>query len=99
MARVLHTRQAREDLLSIWAYIAADSLSAADRLLDSIDRRCSLLAENPNMGRARPDIAPELRYSPVGSYLILYRGISEGVEIVRVLHGARNLRAIFHAEE
>lgn len=96
---MIHTRQAREDLLSIWAYIAADSPSAADRLLDTIDHRCSLLAENPKIGRARPDIAPELRYFPAGNYLILYREVSEGVEIVRVVHGARNVRAIFHPEE
>lgn len=99
MAGVFHTRQAREDLLAIWAYIAADNVSAADRMLDSIAHRCSLLAENPKLGRARPDIAPELRYSPVGSYLILYREVSEGIEVVRVVHGARNLRNIFHTEE
>lgn len=99
MARALHTRQAQEDLLFIWSYIAADSPAAADRLVDAIDRKCAVLAENPKLGPARPDIAPELRYSPVGSYLILYREIPEGVEVVRVLHGARNLRAIFHADE
>jgi toxin ParE1/3/4 len=99
MARVIHTRQARDDLLSIWSYIAADNPSAADRLLDTIDRRCAALAENPKLGPARPDIAAELRYFPVGSYLIFYREVSEGVEIVRVLHGARNVRAIFPTEE
>jgi len=99
MARVTHTRQAREDLLSIWSYIAADSPAAADRVLDGIDRRCARLGENPKLGPARPDIASELRYFPVGSYLIFYREVSEGVEIVRVLHGARSLQAIFHTEE
>lgn len=99
MARVIHTRQAREDLLSIWSYIAADNPTAADRVLDAIDRRCARLSENPKLGPARPDIAPELRYFPVGSYLIFYREVSAGVEIVRVLHGARNLRASFPTEE
>jgi toxin ParE1/3/4 len=98
MSRALVTRQAREDLLAIWTYIAADNTAAADRVLDAIDQRCALLAENPAFGPARPDIAPQLRYSPVGSYLIFYRQVAEGVEIVRVLHGARNLRAIFQAE-
>jgi len=68
-------------------------------VLDAIDRRCPRLSENPKLGRARPDIAPELRYFPVGSYLIFYREVPEGVEIVRVLHGAPNVRALFHAEE
>lgn len=99
MRRVIHTRRAREDLLSIWSYIAADSPAAADRLLDAIDHRCALLADNPKLGPARPEITPELRYSPVRSYLIFYREVSEGIEVVRVLHGARDLRAIFSREE
>lgn len=68
-------------------------------MLDAIDRRCALLAENPALGRARPDIAPQLRYSPVGSYLIFYHQVSAGVEIVRVLHGAQNLHTSLQAEE
>jgi toxin ParE1/3/4 len=99
MPRVVHTRLARQDLLDIWAHIAADSPHAADRLLDTIDSKISLLAENPKLGRARSDIAPDLRYLPVGNYLILYREIAEGIEVVRVLHGARNLRAIFHTDD
>jgi toxin ParE1/3/4 len=86
-------------LVDIWAYIAADNPHAADRLLNTSDSKISLLVENPKLGRARSDIAPDLRYLPVGNYLILYRGIPEGIEVVRVLHGARNLRAIFHGDE
>jgi toxin ParE1/3/4 len=43
----------------------------------------------PGMGVARFDVRPNLRMFPVGNYLILYQEIEEGVEIVRVLHGAR----------
>ena len=43
------------------------------------------------LGPARPDIAANLRYSIVGRYLILYREIRGGVEVVRVVHGARHL--------
>lgn len=99
MARVIHTRKAREDLIAIWSYIAADNPAAADRVLDAIDRCCARLSENPQLGPARSDIAPELRYFPVRSYLIFYREVPSGVEIVRILHGARNLRGIFHPEE
>ncbi len=49
------------------------------------------LADNPLMGPARPDIAPEFRYHPVGNYLLLYRIVSGGIEVVRVVHGARDL--------
>ena len=97
MARFRRTAEAENDLLSIWQYIAEDNAQAANRLLLSIDEKCELLADNPKLGPARPDIAPDLRYFAVGSYLILYREISNSVEIVRVLHGARNLGGIFHS--
>jgi hypothetical protein len=45
------------------------------------------------MGPARPDIAKELRYHPVGNYLLLYRVIPNGIELVRVVHGARGRNA------
>jgi toxin ParE1/3/4 len=89
------TALAEDDLVDIWLYIAEDNPRAADALLDNIDRKCDLLAQNPQLGQARPDIAPELRYFPVGNYLILYRITPEGIEIVRVVHGARKLANLF----
>jgi toxin ParE1/3/4 len=91
MKKVIHTEQARLDLFSIWDYIAEDNPNAADKLLDAIDEKCVLLGENPQLGQACPDIAPDMRYFPVRNYLILYREQPPGVELVRVLHGARDL--------
>ncbi|MBI4031035.1 MAG: type II toxin-antitoxin system RelE/ParE family toxin [Proteobacteria bacterium] len=91
MASIILTAKAEEDLLDIWLYIAADNPDAADRVLDDIDSKFRLLSDNPEIGPARPDIAPEFRYFPVGSYLILYRLLKGNVEIVRVVHGMRNL--------
>ena len=95
MAEVTLTQQAREDLIAIWAYVADDNPSAADRVLDILDARMMRLAEHPLLGPARPDIAPGLRYLVSGNYLVLYRVMGESVEVVRVLHGARNLNALF----
>lgn len=64
---IKRTAQAEEDLIEIWVYIAQDNPAAADRLLDDIDAKCLLLARNPRLGTIRPDIAPELRYFPVGA--------------------------------
>jgi len=75
--------------------VAQDNLGAADRLLDRIDHICGLLADNPQLGAARPDLAPALRYFVVGNYLIMYREAPHGVEIVRVVHGARDLPSLF----
>ena len=42
-------------------------------------------------GRARPDIAPDARVLVERPYLILYRLVPGGVQVVRVLHGARRI--------
>jgi toxin ParE1/3/4 len=47
------------------------------------------------MGTARDNLAPGLRSFPVGNYLVFYRITPEGIEVARVLHGARDLRAVF----
>jgi toxin ParE1/3/4 len=95
VATFTRTARAEEDLIEIWNYIAPESLSAADRVLDRIDRVCEHLAENPRMGPARPDLAHGLRYFVSGSYLVIYRETPGGVEIVRVIHGARYLPDLF----
>lgn len=66
MAVIQRTAQAEEDLIEIWVYIAQDRIGAADRVLDEIEDRFILLAENPLLGRLRPDIAPDLHYFTVG---------------------------------
>ncbi|MDX8128445.1 type II toxin-antitoxin system RelE/ParE family toxin [Methylomonas sp. OY6] len=91
MGSVQRTAQSEEDLIEIWLYIAQDNPPAADRVLDDLEQRFIMLADNPQMGRYRPDIAPELRYFISGKYLILYRTLTDGVQIVRVIHGARDL--------
>lgn len=95
MPRVFFTRAAREDLVDIWTHIASDDPAAADRVLDRLDKVTTHLARNPQMGPARDDIRPGLRYLVSGSYLLLYRVTDGGVEIVRAVHGRRNLYGLF----
>jgi len=95
VARFTRTARTEQDLIKIWPYIARDNPKAADKLLDTIDRACARLAENPRMGPARPDLAAGLRYFITGKYLMLYREAPGGVEIVRVVHGARHLPDLF----
>ncbi len=94
MAMLFKTVQAEEDLIKIWLYIANDKPIAADKMLAKFENVFEILLEQPEFGAARPDIAPELRYFPVGSYLIFYRIIDEGIEIVRVVHGSRLLNQL-----
>lgn len=94
MGILKRTAQAEDDLIDIWLYIAQDNPAAADGVLDELEDKSALLSQQPRLGPARADIAPELRYFPVGSYLILYRIIAGGIEVVRVVHGARRLADI-----
>jgi toxin ParE1/3/4 len=92
LVRLTDTSEA--DLLDIWHFIAASSPAAADRVVRDIGRQIARLADFPEIGARRADIAPEVRALVVGSYLALYRFDGATAEIVRVVHGARDLGEI-----
>lgn len=94
MLRVRLTHSAEADLLELWLYIAEENLVAADEALDSIQSTVSLLATQPEMGRARPELADELRSFPTRiPYIIFYLPGDDGLLVVRVLHHARDIDA------
>ncbi len=95
MARIIRAPAAESDALEIWSYIATDNSDAADRLLDRFDDVIRAISKQPQMGRSVEELAPSLRFVPIGSYLIFYRPADDGVEIVRLLHGARDITAEF----
>jgi len=92
------TELAESDLTKIWLYIARiarDSHEAADRFIDKLRVHCGRLAASPNLGRLRPDFAPGLRSCRVGNYFIFCFLTDSGIEVARVLHGARDLPKLF----
>ena len=97
MVRYGLSPQARADLLEIHDYVARDSPDRASELLDRIEGHCSQLATYPYMGVARPEFGPTHRLFvvPKSRYVIVYRPASEGVEILHVRHGARDIRRLF----
>ena len=95
MPRVNRTRRVDRDLEEIAIFIAGDDADAADGLVNRFDEKFTLLAQFPNLGRARPELGRDLRSFPVGRYLVVYRARKDGISVVRVVHGARNLRRIF----
>lgn len=98
MARIIRAPAAETDAVEIWAYIAQDNPAAATRLLARFDRLFHTLAAQPNSGKKVDELAPNLRLMPLGSYLIFYRPLPDGVEIARILHGARDISAEFFRE-
>ena len=95
MAEVLLSPLAESDLQEIWLSIAAENRTAADRFLRPLTARIASLAEFPGIGSPRPELAPNARILVEGKYLVIYEPVERGVEVVRVLHGARNLPELF----
>jgi antitoxin ParD1/3/4 len=82
-----------EDLLSIWDYVAtASSQREADRVIARIYDECDKLATMPGMGHYRTDLLnEEYCFWPARSYLIVYRWETKPLEVIAVVHGARDL--------
>lgn len=95
MARFVLTTEAKNDLDEIWQYIAAESETTADKLIAEIIQRFPRLAEFPEMGRERTELATLIRSFPVNRYVIFYRSGEFGIAIVRILHGARDIEGLF----
>ena len=85
--------QAEEDLIEIWNYVAQHDIRAADRLLDDLGTRLRLLARYPLAGPVREDMPAGIRHLVIDDYLAFYRLTNDGVEVIRVLHGRRNITA------
>src|SRR5437016_3531351 len=60
LSRVRFTPEARTDLHDIWDYIARDNVDSASRFTDTIEEKCRLLGASPEIGRGRPELAPDL---------------------------------------
>ena len=95
------TPQARADLTDIASFIAKDNSDFAERFLTAAEAAFDLLASMPLMGRMiyfKSKSAQNIWLGHVQGferYLIFYRTIEQGVEIVRVLHGARDIARLF----
>lgn len=89
MPRIRTTPRARTDAIEIWTYVARDNADAADKLVDRIEERLQSLARMPQSAESVPFIAEGVRRSSVGNYVIYYRPADDGIEVLRILHGAR----------
>ena len=96
-SRILRTPQARLDLVEQYEYLGDGDPELAERFLDKVEETLSRLATYPQSGAIRPSSTPEvsgLRFFPIDSFpqhLVFYKPIADGIEVLRVLHGARDL--------
>jgi toxin ParE1/3/4 len=87
--------RALTDVAEIWAYIAEDSPDRADAFVGLLESKLQALSRRPGLGRRRPELHSDIRSLVVGRYVVFYLPLSRGIEVVRVLHGSRDIESIF----
>jgi toxin ParE1/3/4 len=87
--------EAEQDLIDIWLYIAEDQPVNADRFLERLQEIAQKLAEFTDLGVDRLELAPGIKSFPVDRYVLYYRPNDHGIELVRVLHGSRDVNLLF----
>jgi plasmid stabilization system protein ParE len=99
MMRYRLTSAAEADLGEIIAYISRDDPAMALKILDQIERAIHKLAAVPGMGHLRPDITSRpVRFWAVHSWLIVYRVTRKRLEVIRIVHGARELTRLLEPD-
>ncbi|MFK0734938.1 MAG: type II toxin-antitoxin system RelE/ParE family toxin [Gloeotrichia echinulata GP01] len=86
---------ATQDLKEIADYFTAHSIEAGEQFFRKFDQRCEQLIYFANMGRSYAEIRPNLRGLFLDGYIIFYRVLDDGIEILRVVNGRRDLPSIF----
>ncbi len=91
---------ALQDLQEVWDFVAIDNANAADQLEDEFFNAFEKLARQPGMGHTRSDVTGrDVRFWPAGSYLIVYREGPPALQILAILHGARDVPEVMRRGE
>jgi toxin ParE1/3/4 len=93
MPQIAYAPRALDDLHEIWRYIAerTHSIEIADGVITRIQQTAESYAAQPRLGQPRPELGKRLRCFPVGNYIVFYVPKRHGIQIARVLHGARDV--------
>lgn len=95
MSRYVINVLASRDLNNIADYFAETSLKAGERFFREFNCKCQQLAAFPNSGKSYAEIRADLRGLPFEGHIIFYRVLADGIEILRVVSGRRNLPSLF----
>ncbi len=99
MKRHIISQPAIKDLEEIIDYFSSRNVDTGERFINEFEKKCKNLANFPNMGRSYDDMKPSLRGLPIAGYIIFYRIINDGIEIIRVVSGYRDLESLFLEDE
>lgn len=95
MSRCVISPSASRDLNAISDYFLERNIEAGERLLREFNQKCQNLMRFPNMGKQYSSIREGLRGVPLDGYIIFYRLLGDGVEIIRVVSGRQDLEVLF----
>jgi toxin ParE1/3/4 len=98
MMPVSFTPEARADLRDIALRIADHNLSRAFTYVDEIEAHCLRIGDLPHAWPPRPQWGEGVRITIHGNYVIVHRVRDETVQVLRLVHGARDLDALFEDE-
>lgn len=98
MADFKLTLLAQQDLRAIHDYIAANNPKTAKRYVGTLKEKCQNLADTPGIGIARQEYHGLYKFL-AGDYLIFYRISQNGIEVIRILHGSRDIESIFETAQ
>jgi plasmid stabilization system protein ParE len=90
MSAYVLSPDALQDLQDIWDFISTDNAAAADKLENELFDAFDMVAEHPGMGHTRSDLTErDVRFWPVGSYLVVYRSIPSALDCRRSARSPR----------
>ena len=95
MSRYLLAPEAWEDLDELQRYLLSERPEAVGHVMAGLRRGMEFVAEDPRVGRQRRFGDRLLRVWVVWSWVIIYDDSREPVEVVRIIHGARDFEQIF----
>ena len=95
MSRYVINVLASQDLNEIADYFAENNIEAGERFFHGFNRKCQQLVAFPNSGKSYAVIHPGLRGLSLEGYIIFYRILDDGIEILRVVSGRRNFLSLF----
>ena len=76
-------------------YFTEYSVESGESFFRSFNLKCQQLINFPNSGKSYATIRPELRGLSLDGYVIFYRILDDGIEILRVVSGRRNFPSLF----
>jgi toxin ParE1/3/4 len=100
MSRYVINILASRDLNEIADYFAENGVETGEQFFSEFNSKCQQLVAFPSSGKSYAGIRPDLRGLSLAGYIVFYRVLlHEGIEILRVVSGRRDLPSLFEKSD